>query len=872
MTQYLPLVKMAERLKIEQTDSDVAMFFCLMYYGEMVTKLIVSGLVAGILDGKDRYQYALLHGLVRAGGIGDWAAALDEILIGPPSSNMLTELREEQRELNQRFPLGNWQNDAVNSLHSCFPAMGVPLEKLPNKVAVKLWFKLFAEFRNKTRGHAAPQGRQCSDVCSSLKNSIDLIIQNFSLFRRPWAYIRRNLSGKYRVTSLGGERNVFEYLTKEPRHSFPNGVYIFIDQPREVSLLHSDIEASDFLFPNGQFSKVNYETLSYITNQKDKAPSDKYILPVGQLPASETQGMGILEPIGKVFTNLPTPPHGYVPREKLESDLLEQLMLERHPIVTLTGAGGMGKTSLALHVLYSIAKMDRERFEIIIWFSARDIDLFEDGPRRVRPHLLTFNDFAREYVRLLNPSESNEKDFDPEKYLSAVLSNNPVGPTLFVFDNFETVSNPSDVYSWIDTFIRPPNKVLITTRIRDFSGDWPIQVTGMEEPEAKELVQLTSKLLGISSMITQKYILELFNESNGHPYVIKILLGEVAKAKRLLKLERIVATQDEILAALFERSYATLSPAAQRVFLVLCNWKSVIPELALEAILLRSERERIDVKMAVEELSKTSFIEMLISDKDEEVFVNVPLAAMLFGRRKLSASPIKAAVQADTELLLDFGASRPEDVRHGVLPRVRKLLKSIARRTGSDIAALEKHRPVLEFISRRVPAAWINVSDLYADTGTREGLENAASCLLRYLEQPASLSERNIVWKRLSELYRELNDHAGQIHALVEMCQVPGVPKDTISNAANTINGIYLNLKTQGKMVLDTEEKFVLVRKVADVMFSRIHELDATDLSRLAWLFLHIGEKERALEMAGRGCEIEPNNEYCQRFLSRLFN
>jgi len=41
-------------------------------------------------------------------------------------------------------------------------------------------------------------------------------------------------------------------------------------------------------------------------------------------------------------------------------------------------------------------------------------------------------------------------------------------PLLFVFDNFETVSNPVQTYNWIDTYIRTQNKVLITSRFREF--------------------------------------------------------------------------------------------------------------------------------------------------------------------------------------------------------------------------------------------------------------------------------------------------------------------------------------------------------------------------------------------------------------------
>ena len=66
------------------------------------------------------------------------------------------------------------------------------------------------------------------------------------------------------------------------------------------------------------------------------------------------------------------------------------------------------------------------------------------------------------------------------------------GASLFVFDNFETVDAPADVYRWLEDSIRLPNKILITTRVRSFKGDWPVDVSGMTEEEFAELVATVS--------------------------------------------------------------------------------------------------------------------------------------------------------------------------------------------------------------------------------------------------------------------------------------------------------------------------------------------------------------------------------------------
>ena len=136
----------------------------------------------------------------------------------------------------------------------------------------------------------------------------------------------------------------------------------------------------------------------------------------------------------------------------------------------------------------------------------------------------------------------------------------------------------------------------------------------------------------------------MIRESDGHPYIIKILLGEVAKAKALVKVERIVASKDQILDALFERTYTSLSPAAKQVFLTMSNWRSTIPRVALEAVMLRPANERMDVEDAIDELIRSSFIETIATQEQGESVLSVPLAAAVFGQKKLRASPLTASL------------------------------------------------------------------------------------------------------------------------------------------------------------------------------------------------------------------------------------
>jgi hypothetical protein len=623
-------------------------------------------------------------------------------------------------------------------------------------------------------------------------------------------------------------------------------------------------DVSDFLFPNGNFNGKRYELLSYITDERNYADATPYLSVPGRLPSSETEGLVELDLIEDTFTNVPPVPAGYVNRMELETHLREILTDDRHPVLTLVGRGGIGKTSLALSVLHEIAKLSQ--FFIIAWFSARDIDLLTSGPKVVTPKVLTHEEISAQFYELIRPSDVGNSTADKIEYLARCLQTTPhTAPILFVFDNFETVRNPIDLYAWLDSRIRLPNKMLITTRHRQFKADYPIEVQGMSQSEANKLIVNVSQRLGIAKLIDSRYCQAVFNESDGHQYIIKVLLGEVAKARKAVKIERLVAGRDEVLDALFERTYANLSPAGRRVFLTLCNWRSLIPIIGLQAVLLRPGGDEMDVSRAVDELVQFSFADTVDGD-DGYSYISLPLVASVFGRRKLDVSPLRPAIKADTEILQVFGATQASGLRHGMYIRIRRLFEYCAAQVLRDPAAAEMHVPMLELVCRQFPPAWILLADFYEQCGIVNGQSLAQDAVTKLLERSDNVELQTQGWERLLALARRSRNRVVEINALVGMSKVAGIGFRAISNAVNQFN----SLLREERFVLDSEEKRIVVKELADIMASRPEDADATDLSRLAWLFLHLKDTKSAGLWVQRGLQLDPQNIHCLGLAQRL--
>lgn len=858
----LPLRRMWERVETSAGESDVAYFYELLHLGELLTKLVVASFVASI-DNREGNRHTLEHDLVRADSLGGWVNNLDEALVGPSSNMMRRQAQPLAQEVTQKWTKRDdaWQRHASEFLNDTIRGIDVESPDLPESASLRWWFSTFVWLRNRTRGHGSTLPGACADAVTPLTQSLRVVTNNLSVLSTPCAVIRRNLSGKFRVVPLTQLDSNFEQLKSDSAHSYADGVYFSFGDLCYTPLCIADIDLSDVYVANGNYDSANdgatYEVHSYISDDRERMDGSKYLNAVPMLRDSETHGYPDLDVFGETFANLPPQTSEYVSRDKLEQELLTVLTDTRHPIISLVGRGGIGKTSLALEVLYQLCQSDE--YEFVLWLSARDIDLLSEGPRDVRPQVLTFEDIAYEFTELLRPSGLDPGDMRASEHLARVLSGRTdAGPTLLVVDNFETVRSPGEIYHTLSTHIRLPNKVLVTSRHREFKADYPVDINGMTRPEYDQLVEMHSNRLKISSFLNSDYLTELYEESEGHPYVVKVMLGEVAMNQRAERVRRVVARKDGMLDALFERSYAGLPPGAQRAFLTLCNWRSVVTQLELEAALTRPDNEYFDASEAVRSLKQHSMVEMLNAD-DEAPFLRVPETARVFGRKKLSVSHMKPAIDVDTEMLRSFGAVRSGDIRNGLASRIDQIVQNIARLAarGENVS---EHLGMLEYIATGYPMAWLKIAELRLESDDAAG---ALYAMERYLQEtPDDVS----AWRRLARISRLTRNPDREMNSLYHLASLKDAPLEDVSNAAACLS----HHLASGSMNVGRDEKRLMASHLARTMDAQIDKATGTDISRLAWLYLHLNQVDDARRCMRRGLEIESGNWHLIRLEKRL--
>jgi nucleoside phosphorylase/tetratricopeptide (TPR) repeat protein len=225
--------------------------------------------------------------------------------------------------------------------------------------------------------------------------------------------------------------------------------------------------------------------------------------------------------------NLPRPDYeAFVGRAEKIEDIAKRLLpypKSQYSLICIDGAGGIGKSALALKTAYRYLDEFEtiplaERFDQVIWTSAKVTYLHPTGIRYRPRTSRTLEDILRSICTFFDREDLMSKNEDAR--LDAIYRLLSKGRTLLIVDNLETILDDS-----VEAFIREiiaPTKVLMTSRQR-VDMAYPVRLQGFDLAETRVLIQHHAESRSLE--VTDDEIIELHRATGGVPLAIYWSLG-----------------------------------------------------------------------------------------------------------------------------------------------------------------------------------------------------------------------------------------------------------------------------------------------------------------------------------------------------------
>lgn len=864
-----------DRLRREEQDSSAAYCDSLLNTCEFVIRHLTSVLCAALpqTEEANETRYRAEYTLLRSSGIGDWARTCRDLLSGPNFQDISSQLAGVGIDLAlftrpARKDDENWIKESILALRRSLEVIG----EMPNDSSSFKLIEFLNEFprlRNKMDAHGAPTSFVKSQIATELEILVKNLLSRIPLLATEIVQARfqnaRNSNDTKVVDVVGNAgasvRVQFEegFLPYEQQ----DGLFAVIgDRVQRLNLIDSDEELLDFYYANGNLKEKDQsaEFLSYITSRRKRVDCKRWSAAPVMLSESSTAGSRTLRYYGNTLTNHPPEQlKSYISRPVLEKKVSRELVAPYRRFVTLRGLGGIGKTTLALAVVEQACV--RGEFDVVIWVSARDLDLADTSSRAVRPSVQTTHEVAT-LCNELFAQVGEGADGDHLEHLSKLLESNEFGRVLWVLDNFETIQDPGEFYSIFDRSLGPSNRVLITTRHRDFQGDFSVEVQGLERDEFAQLVGQHAERIGLSTLPREK-IDQLFSDTDGHPYIAKMMVSEMKSspltgAKNVLQKATL---QDDLL----ERTYSRLSDGAVVLLLLLSTFSSAVPLTAIRVAVNSDTLIADDLDQLLDELASNSILDITFIEQDS--LVQMPSVAIQYGKRKLKTHEHRTSIESMSRVLQMFGPISRDEFRryrgtgdHTDL--AKRFWQSMRRTLGGNESNRDLYLAQAREVARTYPEVWRMLGEFLEET---EEYEESLAMWKSFIE---SGSNYEIAWKHVATLAERLDRLEEALQAWVSRAQCSDASIADLDFAAGKVNGWLSNTEGHNRVTLSRANKQALIEPLCREFEQKLEYCNATNLSKYAHLLRRIQSHQRADEMARLGLEREPDNQYCLRFLN----
>ena len=234
-------------------------------------------------------------------------------------------------------------------------------------------------------------------------------------------------------------------------------------------------------------------------------------------------------------TNLPPsdydPDGGFIGRKDDIKNIEKLVLGDLHRVITVSGAGGVGKTALVHHVCQKILNRRDLRFDGVVWVSAKEERLTASGIEAIEPTFHNYQDLMDGILETFGwTDEINGSSKEKEESVQVILQAGEKG-ILLVVDNLETIKDER-VVEFIKDF-PPPSKVLITSRLGLGEVERRYPLREMKKKDAITLLRSVAKEKQVTDLckLPDDTLGTYVEKMAKYPLAIKWVVGQVAVGK-----------------------------------------------------------------------------------------------------------------------------------------------------------------------------------------------------------------------------------------------------------------------------------------------------------------------------------------------------
>lgn len=295
--------------------------------------------------------------------------------------------------------------------------------------------------------------------------------------------------------------------------------------------------------------------------------------------------------------------------EETKEKLRVQLLSSESPwVISLTGIGGIGKTSLANETVREVIK--EFHYENIVWVN---VDRKSANPMLSSDPAHLYDRIICEISSIIQPHISNNS---PVKERSIAIRQMLKGiPCLIIIDNLEMTSDTSYLLSNLNDLANP-SRFLLTSRNKypQHSGISSFNLQELELEIAIEFIKHYSSELGLLSLASSsvKQLQNIYQLVGGNPLALKLVVSMAAVRSMTDILEDLISVRtkeiEQLYLHIFQQSWKILGNSAKILL-------SIMPLAADSGITSHqmaslSELSQDEIWPAIQELVSLSLLEV----------------------------------------------------------------------------------------------------------------------------------------------------------------------------------------------------------------------------------------------------------------------